>query len=118
LSGSYLPTDGEDGGKQRTRNLSVSLAGSDGRVFGGGVAGMLTAASPIQVVCPLHHGDNFLLILKIRFNHRKLSIRMFFQLSVMMSGLLFKILFVAIFNVKNRRICCYIINQISASSFY
>lgn len=51
LSGSYLPTDGEDGAKQRTGSLSVSLAGSDGRVFGGGVAGMLTAASPIQVLC-------------------------------------------------------------------
>lgn len=50
LSGSYVPTDGENGAKQRTGGLSVSLAGSDGRVFGGGVAGLLTAASPIQVV--------------------------------------------------------------------
>ncbi|XP_024392723.1 AT-hook motif nuclear-localized protein 7 isoform X2 [Physcomitrium patens] len=50
LSGSYLPTDGEDGEKQRTGSVSVSLAGSDGRVFGGRVAGVLMAASPIQVV--------------------------------------------------------------------
>ena len=54
MSGSYLPTDGEEGAKQRTGSISVSLAGSDGRVFGGGVAGMLTAASPIQVVCLLN----------------------------------------------------------------
>jgi hypothetical protein len=46
-----LPTDGEDGAKHRTGSISVSLAGSDGRVFGGGVAGMLMAASPIQVCC-------------------------------------------------------------------
>ncbi|XP_024390558.1 uncharacterized protein [Physcomitrium patens] len=50
LSGSYLPTDLGGGARQRTGGLSVSLAGSDGRVIGGGVAGMLTAASPIQVV--------------------------------------------------------------------
>lgn len=49
LSGSYLPTDLGGGARQRTGGLSVSLAGSDGRVIGGGVAGMLTAASPIQV---------------------------------------------------------------------
>lgn len=49
LSGSFLPTDVGGGNRQRTGGLSVSLAGSDGRVIGGGVAGMLTAASPIQV---------------------------------------------------------------------
>lgn len=49
LSGSYLPTDVGGGARQRTGGLSVSLAGNDGRVIGGGVAGMLTAASPIQV---------------------------------------------------------------------
>lgn len=32
--------------------MSVSLAGADGRVVGGGVAGMLTAASPVQVYSP------------------------------------------------------------------
>lgn len=35
--------------KSRTGGLSVSLAGPDGRVIGGGIAGLLTAASPIQV---------------------------------------------------------------------
>jgi hypothetical protein len=49
LAGSHLPADGEDGAKQQMASLSVSLAGSDGRVFGGRVAGILTAASPIQV---------------------------------------------------------------------
>ena len=49
LSGSFLTTDLGGGNRQRTGGLSVSLAGSDGRVIGGGVAGMLTAASPIQV---------------------------------------------------------------------
>ncbi|GAY44474.1 hypothetical protein CUMW_082340, partial [Citrus unshiu] len=30
--------------------LSVSLAGLDGCVLGGGVAGLLTAASPVQII--------------------------------------------------------------------
>jgi hypothetical protein len=29
----------------------VSLAGPDGRLLGGGVAGLLIAASPVQVLC-------------------------------------------------------------------
>lgn len=49
LSGSFTTTD-SDGGRSRTGGLSVSLAGPDGRVVGGGVAGLLLAASPIQVV--------------------------------------------------------------------
>ncbi|CAA3014697.1 Hypothetical predicted protein [Olea europaea subsp. europaea] len=49
LTGSF--TYSENGGiKSRTGGLSVSLAGPDGRVIGGGIAGMLMAASPIQVV--------------------------------------------------------------------
>ncbi|KGN55540.1 AT-hook motif nuclear-localized protein 10 [Cucumis sativus] len=49
LSGSYLLS--ENGGQRsRTGGLSVSLSGPDGRVLGGGVAGLLTAASPVQVV--------------------------------------------------------------------
>ncbi|KAJ0964351.1 hypothetical protein J5N97_029473 [Dioscorea zingiberensis] len=49
LSGSYLLS--ENGGtRSRTGGLSVALAGSDGRVLGGGVAGMLVAAGPVQVV--------------------------------------------------------------------
>lgn len=45
LSGSFLPSE-----NYRTGSLSVSLAGSDGRVLGGNVAGMLMAASPTQVI--------------------------------------------------------------------
>ncbi|KAI9396812.1 hypothetical protein POPTR_004G189200v4 [Populus trichocarpa] len=48
LSGSF--TFGETGGSNRKNGmLSVSLAKPDGRVFGGGVAGSLIAAGPIQV---------------------------------------------------------------------
>lgn len=49
LSGSFTTTD-SDGVRSRTGGLSVSLAGPDGRVVGGGVAGLLLAASPIQIV--------------------------------------------------------------------
>ncbi|WOL19502.1 AT-hook motif nuclear-localized protein 10 [Canna indica] len=49
LSGSFLLSE-SGGQRSRTGGLSVSLAGPDGRVLGGGVAGMLTAASPVQVV--------------------------------------------------------------------
>ncbi|XP_009601862.1 AT-hook motif nuclear-localized protein 7 [Nicotiana tomentosiformis] len=49
LTGSY--TVSENGGmKSRSGGLSVSLAGPDGRVIGGGIAGSLIAASPIQMV--------------------------------------------------------------------
>ncbi|KAG6499086.1 hypothetical protein ZIOFF_038842 [Zingiber officinale] len=49
LSGSFMPT--ENGGtRSRSGGLSVSLASPDGRVIGGGVAGLLVAASPVQVV--------------------------------------------------------------------
>ncbi|XP_072994606.1 AT-hook motif nuclear-localized protein 11-like [Typha latifolia] len=49
LSGSYLLTDS---GSSRTRSggLSISLSGSDGRVIGGGVGGVLIAASTVQVI--------------------------------------------------------------------
>ncbi|XP_028765870.1 AT-hook motif nuclear-localized protein 10 isoform X2 [Neltuma alba] len=47
LSGSFLVS--EHGSQwSRTGGLSVSLSGPDGRVLGGGVAGLLTAASPVQ----------------------------------------------------------------------
>ncbi|XVE77121.1 hypothetical protein DITRI_Ditri13aG0036700 [Diplodiscus trichospermus] len=49
LSGSYLQTS-NDGSRNRIGGLSVSLASPDGRVIGGGVGGMLIAASPIQVI--------------------------------------------------------------------
>lgn len=49
LSGSFMPN--ENGGtKSRSGGMSVSLASPDGRVVGGGVAGLLVAASPVQVV--------------------------------------------------------------------
>lgn len=38
------------GSRGRSGGMSVSLAGPDGRVVGGGVAGLLIAATPIQVV--------------------------------------------------------------------
>lgn len=48
LTGSFMPT--ETGGmRNRTGGMSVSLASPDGRVVGGGVAGLLVAASPVQV---------------------------------------------------------------------
>ncbi|KAF2315319.1 hypothetical protein GH714_038822 [Hevea brasiliensis] len=49
LSGSYLVTNNA-GSRNRTGGLSVSLASPDGRVIGGGVGGMLIAASPVQVI--------------------------------------------------------------------
>lgn len=49
LSGTFMPSD-SDGTRSRTGGMSVSLASPDGRVVGGGVAGLLVAATPIQVV--------------------------------------------------------------------
>ena len=48
LSGSYQAFE-TDGMSTRTGGLIVSLAGLDGRLFGGGVAGALIAASFVQV---------------------------------------------------------------------
>lgn len=48
LSGSFLLAEDGDT-RSRTGGLSVALAGSDGRVLGGCVAGMLMAATPVQV---------------------------------------------------------------------
>lgn len=49
LSGSFMST--ENGGtKSRSGGMSVSLAGPDGRVLGGGLAGFLIASGPVQVV--------------------------------------------------------------------
>eukprot|EP01018_Ginkgo_biloba_P021794 Gb_26094 [translate_table: standard] len=56
LSGSFLLTD-VGGARNRTGGLCVSLAGPDGRVIGGGVAGLLMAASPVQVVVGTFLGD-------------------------------------------------------------
>ncbi|CAH9059700.1 unnamed protein product [Cuscuta epithymum] len=58
LTGSYTPSD-NGLTKSRSGGMSVSLSGPDGRVIGGGLAGMLVAAAPIQVVVgsflPGHH---------------------------------------------------------------
>ncbi|KAF2312529.1 hypothetical protein GH714_034967 [Hevea brasiliensis] len=48
LSGSFLPSE-SSGQRSRTGCLSVLLAGPDGRVLGG-VAGLLIAASSVQVI--------------------------------------------------------------------
>lgn len=44
-----MPTE-IGGTKSRTGGMSVSLASADGRVVGGGVAGLLVAATPVQVI--------------------------------------------------------------------
>lgn len=49
LSGSFMVSE-NDGQRIRTGGLSVSLSGPDGRVLGGNVAGILVAASPVQVI--------------------------------------------------------------------
>ncbi|KAL8523802.1 hypothetical protein ACS0TY_013685 [Phlomoides rotata] len=49
LSGSFLLTE-VSGQKSRKGGLSVALAGPDGSVLGGSVAGLLVAASPAQVI--------------------------------------------------------------------
>ncbi|WCJ22847.1 AT-hook motif nuclear-localized protein 1 [Euphorbia peplus] len=49
LSGSFMPTENR-GARSRSGGMSVSLASPDGRVVGGGVAGLLVAASPVQVI--------------------------------------------------------------------
>lgn len=43
-----MPTDNQ-GTRSRAGGMSVSLASPDGRVVGGGVAGVLIAATPVQV---------------------------------------------------------------------
>lgn len=50
LSGSFMPNESGGGTRSRSGGMSVSLASPDGRVVGGGVAGLLVAASPVQVV--------------------------------------------------------------------
>ncbi|XP_004515758.1 AT-hook motif nuclear-localized protein 1 [Cicer arietinum] len=49
LSGSFMPNE-SGGTRSRSGGMSVSLASPNGRVVGGGVAGLLVAASPVQVV--------------------------------------------------------------------
>ncbi|GER48016.1 AT hook motif DNA-binding family protein [Striga asiatica] len=49
LTGSFMPSD-NGLTKSRSGGISVCLAGPDGRVLGGGLAGMLVAAGPVQIV--------------------------------------------------------------------
>ncbi|KAJ0238194.1 AT-hook motif nuclear-localized protein 6 [Hirschfeldia incana] len=49
LSGSFMPTENR-GTKGRSGGMSISLAGPNGKIIGGGLAGMLIAASPVQVI--------------------------------------------------------------------
>lgn len=49
LSGSFMLSE-IAGQRSRTGGLCVALSGPDGRVLGGNVAGLLTAASPVQVI--------------------------------------------------------------------
>ncbi|XP_059643201.1 AT-hook motif nuclear-localized protein 8-like [Cornus florida] len=49
LSGSLLLSE-NNGNHSQTGSLSVSLAGPDGRVLGGGIEGMLEAATSVQVI--------------------------------------------------------------------
>lgn len=49
LSGSFLNSE-SNGTVTKSGTLSVSLAGSDGRIVGGLVAGMLVAGSQVQVL--------------------------------------------------------------------
>ncbi|CAN8251904.1 unnamed protein product [Cochlearia groenlandica] len=49
LSGSFMPTD-NGGTKGQSGGMSISLAGPNGKIIGGGLAGMLIAAGPVQVI--------------------------------------------------------------------
>lgn len=49
LTGSFIPSE-SGGTRSRAGGMSVSLAGPDGRVFGGGLAGLFIAAGPVQVI--------------------------------------------------------------------
>ncbi|CAI9103768.1 OLC1v1002316C1 [Oldenlandia corymbosa var. corymbosa] len=50
LTGSFTPTEIAGSRMGRTGGMSISLASPDGRVVGGTLAGLLIAASPVQVV--------------------------------------------------------------------
>ncbi|KAL6979587.1 hypothetical protein U1Q18_021245 [Sarracenia purpurea var. burkii] len=56
LSGSYLVSESGEA-HSRTGGLSVSLCSPDGHVIGGGIGGILIAASPVQVIlCSFAYG--------------------------------------------------------------
>ncbi|KAF7093980.1 hypothetical protein CFC21_096345 [Triticum aestivum] len=49
MTGSYLPSK-TDGVSSLKGGFAISLVGADGRIFGGGLAGPLIAASSVQVI--------------------------------------------------------------------
>ncbi|XP_076920500.1 AT-hook motif nuclear-localized protein 1-like [Bidens hawaiensis] len=49
LAGSFIPSESR-GIRNRSGGMSVSLSSPDGRVVGGSVAGLLVAASPVQII--------------------------------------------------------------------
>ncbi|CAA7035088.1 unnamed protein product [Microthlaspi erraticum] len=49
LSGSFMPTE-TGGTKGRSGGMSISLAGPNGKIIGGVLAGMLIAAGPVHVI--------------------------------------------------------------------
>ncbi|XP_021717776.1 AT-hook motif nuclear-localized protein 8-like [Chenopodium quinoa] len=57
LSGSFRLLDGGSGPRSWSGGLTVSLKDPDGRILGGGVAGLLTAASPVQVAVFCNMGN-------------------------------------------------------------
>lgn len=62
-----MPTESQ-GTRSRSGGMSVSLSSPDGRVVGGGVAGLLVAASPVQVNIYHHH------ILMVGCHENKISL--------------------------------------------
>lgn len=54
LTGSYAISD-NGGMKSLVGGLNVSVASSDGHVIGGAIAGLLTAANPVQVVLIIYY---------------------------------------------------------------
>lgn len=54
------------GTRSRSGGMSISLASPDGRVVGGGVAGLLIAATPVQVNYTLSKFISFFLFYRGR----------------------------------------------------
>nr|XP_027107821.1 AT-hook motif nuclear-localized protein 1-like [Coffea arabica]XP_027107822.1 AT-hook motif nuclear-localized protein 1-like [Coffea arabica]XP_027107823.1 AT-hook motif nuclear-localized protein 1-like [Coffea arabica]XP_027107824.1 AT-hook motif nuclear-localized protein 1-like [Coffea arabica] len=75
LSGSFTPTELGGSRVARTGGMSISLASPDGRVVGGTLAGLLVAASPVQVVVgsflPSNHNE--LKPKKHKYEHKSLA---------------------------------------------
>ncbi|CAH9096866.1 unnamed protein product [Cuscuta europaea] len=59
LSGSFTPTEFGESGMSRIGGMSITLASPDGRVVGGMLAGLLIAATPVQVVVGSFLASNY-----------------------------------------------------------